>query len=503
MRHLLLICFIFYFSILPIYGQLTPLTYPTLSHNGHFGKRLSVFNDYAIVAEPNYSFANIIRTGRVHIFKREGVDWHHQNTLEPAKKFPYAHFGRDVVANDRFLAVSAPTGTGGIVSIFEKKQSDSWTLIQEIEIPEELKKPALHVHFGERIALHGEWLMITAPGYPATDNPLVKTGVVFAYQRQDDKFIFRQLIFPQEETRSIHFGSDIDLTADWFAVTAPKADGGAPNSGVVYLYKQEGDTWNLDYTFINPASRSNELFGHDVAIYNNNIVIGVPMHTRSDDEGPFGAVHVFQRFNDSWISTALLESNDGKRNDMFGFTVEIEGDNIAVAAPRYDNPGIPDLGKVYLFQFEHGFWVQTNSFIPPESDIQSHMQFGSALSIHDEQLIIGGHLMNNIPDDSGIAYEIDLDQSVGTADPESRIPDVKIHPNPGSDFFKLELAKEWGRSAEVTLYSSQGLPVKRHRLEPKDGNSNFQCETRSLSAGIYFIHVTNGAHAFIKKWIKI
>ena len=188
---------------------------------------------------------------------------------------------------------------------------------------------------------------------------------------------------------------------------------------------------------------------------------------------------------------------------MFGFTVAIEGDNIAVAAPRHDHPGIADLGKVYLFQFDHGFWLQTNSFTPPESDIQSHIQFGSALSIHDNQLIIGGHLMNNTLDDSGIAYEIALDQSVSTADPKTSIPDIIIQPNPGSDFFNIELTKEWGNTADVTLYSSNGLPVKRHRLEPHHGNSNFHFEARSLSTGIYFIHVTNGDHVCIKKWIKI
>jgi hypothetical protein len=145
-------------------------------------------------------------------------------------------------------------------------------------------------------------------------------------------------------------------------ISAPQADGGANASGVVYLFKVEGDQWTHDYTLINPFSKSHEQFGADVDIHNQTIVVGVPMHTSDSGAGPNGGAHVFQKVDNTWLRTAFLTSQNPRRNDLFGQSVAVENGLICVSAPRADNAIFNDVGRVYLFELQSGFWIETRVF---------------------------------------------------------------------------------------------------------------------------------------------
>lgn len=482
-------------------AQFTRLTYHDLSENGHFGREFDIYGDYVLVAEPN--FTNLVHThsGRIHIYKRGTTDWMHDGVLGNEMIKSYSHFGHDISLHNQTAVISAPGQGTGIVFAYER-DATTWQESHQITLPLELHRENPHTRFGEKVELSDEWLAISAPGYLGTPDPVIRTGAVFMYKKEVSGWIFKHIILPPDMSQSTQFANDIKIENSSLLISAVKGEGGAQKSGVVYLYQLKGDTWEIDYTFINPSSRSHELFGADVDMHENTIVIGAPMHTEDDAIGPQGAAHVYQRFEDNWIRTAFLEPADGKRNDMFGSTVVTENGNIIVGAPRHDQPGKADVGKVYHYTVQNSFWSEKSSYVPANNDQQAHMHFGGNLSLHNHQLVISGHLMDNAMDDSGIAFVTKLDAITGT-DPTQPDINIAIHPNPVHDWLQLSMEMASSKDVMVTIYAQDGKALMRKNYPGSQGSNLHLMDASDMAPGYYFLHVADGEKISIHKWVKV
>lgn len=483
------------------YAQLSRLTYGGLTEGGQFGKTLDIHRDYIIIAEPNFT-DTILHAGRVHLFKRDANNWIHDGFVDNHNQQPFSHFGHDVSVYQDELVISSPDYGSGKVYFYHRMGS-SWALQGELSIPVHLHREVPQIRFGEQIEQEGDWLAITAPGYLGGADSIIRTGAVFIFQRAETSWKFHQMLLPPDLSQSSQFGNDIEFDGQSFLVTAVKGEGGAEKSGVVYLYSLEQNTWNLDYTFINPSSRSHELFGADADIDQTTIVIGAPMHTEDPGFGPVGAVHVFQKINGTWIRTALLEPSDGKRNDLFGLTVAVEAGNIFVGSPRHDEPGKADVGKVYHYVVDHAFWDEKTSYSPFDSDLQAYMHFGGHLGLHDHHLVISSHLMNNALEDSGIAYTTDIELTTGQADDPLTVISFSVSPNPASDLLTITTPGLSENDLSITLYSLGGHAMLQYESTHPAGAFSHSFDITAFPPGCYFAQVKKGNQVSIHKWIKI
>ena len=484
-------------------SQLTRLTFDELSQNGHFGREFDIHNDYIIVAEPNFGDTAATHThqGRVHVFKRDTDTWLHDGVLTGSQTKAYSHFGHDVSMHEDDLVIGAPGMVAGSAFIYSR-DGNEWQLVQQLTVPAELHRETPNIQFGDNVELYGDWLVISTPGYLGTTDAITRTGAIFIYKRSGDEWTFHQMLLPPDLSKSTQFGNDIELTSSALLISAVKGEGGTDQSGVVFLYRLEGDVWVPDYTFINPSSRSHELYGADVALEDDIIVIGAPMHTEDISRGPYGAAHVYQRFGDTWIRTAFLQTSDGKRNDMFGATVAIADGNIFIGAPRHDEPGKTDAGKVYHYAVQNALWSEHATYSANGGDLQSHMHFGGHIRLHENRLVIGGHLMNNDLNDSGIAYVTEIETTTATEeDPYSSL-ELNIHPNPVEDIMYMTVEGEWASSIYITIYSQDGHAVDRQEISNHPGLQH-SIDVSSLMSGIYFLQANDGSRVSIHKWIKI
>lgn len=60
-----------------------------------------------------------------------------------------------------------------------------------------------------------------------------------------------------------------------------------------------------------------------------------------------GAVHLFQRVNESWIQTATVRGNDTDENDLFGTSLALTEDLLLVGAPGSDMNGVPEKQSIF------------------------------------------------------------------------------------------------------------------------------------------------------------
>ena len=70
---------------------------------------------------------------------------------------------------------------------------------------------------------------------------------------------------------------------------------------------------------------------------------------QDDNSAPFsGAVYVFRRTGTSWQQTAYVKASNTTELHVFGRSVAVSEDTLAVGAPEEDS-GFEDSGAVYIF----------------------------------------------------------------------------------------------------------------------------------------------------------
>ncbi len=156
--------------------------------------------------------------------------------------------------------------------------------------------------------------------------------------------------------------------------------------------------------------RSDDMFGSDVAISGDTLVVGAVREDSSatgvngdgsdNSDGTFnrGAAYVFTRTSSGWIEEAYLKASNTGTGDYFGASVAIDGDTLVVGAFGEDSSatgidgnqtdnGAEDSGAVYVFTRSNGTWSQ-QAYIKA-SNTGAGDRFGGAVAISGDTLVVG------------------------------------------------------------------------------------------------------------------
>jgi len=142
------------------------------------------------------------------------------------------------------------------------------------------------------------------------------------------------------------------------------------------------------------ASDGNEedLFGYSVSIDGNYAVVGA----RND-----GSAYVFYKEEEIWIEQIKLVPSDGHYSDFFGYSVCIEENCIVVGAPNNCEIGTYT-GAAYVFEFVDNEWEEIEKLLPNDGNDYDH--FGRSVSLSGNYIVIGSCENDENGSDSGAAY---------------------------------------------------------------------------------------------------
>ncbi len=148
-------------------------------------------------------------------------------------------------------------------------------------------------------------------------------------------------------------------------------------------------------------------FGFAVAIDNDRIVVGSRLHDANGTDA--GAVYVYDwnAGTSTWDETKLMAS-DGAAGDEFGFSVDVEGDRIAVGA-AYDGDG-----SVFVFDFNTGTGMWDETKITPGDAFGD--SFGYAVALDGDRLVVGKNADTENGLIAGAAYIYDYNTGTGMWD---------------------------------------------------------------------------------------
>lgn len=241
--------------------------------------------------------------------------------------------------------------------------------------------------FGKSVALRGGKAIIGAPN--SSFNRLRAGAVaIFRDNRQTDTLIPSAAPVGASTDFGM-FGFSVNLSHDGSTmVIGARSDTGEPGAGAnggggaMYIF----NNGNEQKVFASDAGFADN-FAHAVATTNNVAVGSAPF---DDDNGSdSGAIYAFD--TNTAEETFKFVPNDSTTQDLFGFSVAIEGNIIAVGSPYNDEAGI-DAGAVYLIDASTG--VQLNKIILPNTTL-----FGFQVALNGSRLVVG---------DNGSAYIFDV-----------------------------------------------------------------------------------------------
>lgn len=183
-----------------------------------------------------------------------------------------------------------------------------------------------------------------------------------------------------------NYGESVATQGDWTFVGAPDDYLATNYEGSVYAFHRTAQGWVEHAKLISsqPASFAN--FGHDIAVDGDVLVIGAP--------GPLGtgigSAHVYRFNGQDWIEEQILQDSTGWGNDWFGWSVDVDGDRIAVGAMWAHQPVVNwanHAGAAWVYKYNGQAWVLEQELV--SSDQESYDNFGSAVALSGDRLVVG------------------------------------------------------------------------------------------------------------------
>jgi hypothetical protein len=164
-------------------------------------------------------------------------------------------------------------------------------------------------------------------------------------------------------------------------------------------------------------------FGFSVALDGDSLAVGAPFEASTatgidgnqadNSANGAGAVYVFTRTGGVWSQQAYVKASNTEVGDLFGHSVALSGDTLAVGARLEDSSatGIDGnqadnsaeaSGAVYLFTRTGGVWSQEAYVKASNTGVLD--EFGSSVALSGDRLAVGA------PGESSIATGIDGNQ---------------------------------------------------------------------------------------------
>jgi len=316
--------------------------------------------------------------------------------------------------------------------------------------------------FGSSVALSGDTLAVSATGEDSAatgidgdqgDNSADAAGAVYVFTR-DPAGVWSQQAYVKASNTDAGdvFGSSVALSGDTLAVSAigedsaatgidgDQGDNNAPNSGAVYVFTRDiAGVWSqqsyVKASNAESAENNNffgESFGSSVALSGDTLAVGADGEDsaatgidgdQSDNSATSaGAVYVFTRDPAGvWSQQAYVKASNTDAGDVFGDSVALSGDTLAVGASFEDSAatGIDGdqgdnnargAGAVYLFTRDGaGAWSQQSYVKASYVDTDVGDKFGSSVALSGDTLAVG------VPSEDSAATGIDGDQSDNSA----------------------------------------------------------------------------------------
>lgn len=296
-------------------------------------------------------------------------------------------------------------------------------------------------NFGEAVAISGDAIVVGAPFESSgvqgvingpdgsTDNTLPNTGAAYVFVRNGTTWSQQAYLKAGNSNGEDFFGEAVAISGETIVVGAEgersivagvingpggSANNGAFSVGAAYVFGRDGLFWSQQAYLKAGNAEGGDGFGASVGISGETIVVGAHFEDSNatgvlnssggsaDNSAPFsGAAYVFVRSGTAWSQQAYLKAGNTDAEDIFGASVAISGDTVAVGAVGEESnatgvnnsPGgspdnsAPESGAAYVFVRSGATWSQQAYLKAANTGLED--EFGESIALSGDKLVVG------------------------------------------------------------------------------------------------------------------
>ena len=389
--------------------------------------------------------------------------------------------------------LSAAPGDGQAALTWDDPGNTTITKYELLQLAEEsgliASDGALNDRFGVSVAVDEDTAVVGAfqPTYEDSGVTISRPGAAYVYTKDSNGAWSQQAkLTASAGADGDEFGISVAVDGDTVVVGAR---GNVSKTGAIYVFTKPSDgdwTSNITETKLTATGgAADDLFGASVALYGGTIVVGAPGDQNSvgGTNVSTGSAYVFTWNSETgeWSQNAKLTASNAGADDLFGNSVAVDGNTIAVGAYGKDGNSLADAGLVYVFvkPAADGGWANasTETVQLRASGRAANANFGRSVAVDGGTIVVGAsgdrNTVGGAEVSTGSAY-VFTEPSNGWADGSVVTETAKLTASDGAD------SDQFGRSVAV---DGNTIVVGAHQNDD-DGTD---------SGSIYvFIKPTNG-----------
>jgi hypothetical protein len=225
-------------------------------------------------------------------------------------------------------------------------------------------------------------------------------------------------------TAATAFGTRVSVNGNYAIVSNQgEADANNPNltnKGAAYIFNRSGSGWTQQARLVDPNGVAGDQFGYG-ATDGTYAVVGA---TRANNEK--GKLTFWKRNAVFWSYQMTLTGSDTVDQDRLGFKNVISGNTVATGVVKQNN----NRGAVYVFTRTVETWAQQAKIVPNPNDLQVGDQFGFALALDGDTLVVGAPGRTSAPPYGAVYIFV---RSGTTWTQQAKLTELDL-PDPNSQF---------------------------------------------------------------------
>lgn len=298
--------------------------------------------------------------------------------------------GVDISGDTIIFGAAQPNGVGTGEAYVFQKSSGGWMQIAELTADD----GEVGEDFGYSVAIDGTTAVIGA----RNENSL-GGGAGAAYVFEYDNFAWQQVakLTASDGAFSDLFGNDVAIFGDTIVVGADHDRDQGHATGAAYVFQNTSSGWSETAKLIASDQAAGDGFGHSVAINAETILIGA-----GDEGNGEGSVYVFENNGLAWLEVdKLIASDPVGEAGRFGGALDIDGDRAVIGRDFSDESGASS-GSAYVFEKTLAGWIETAKLTA--IDLEAGDNFGISVGLDGDTIVVGAYHDDDIAANAGAAY---------------------------------------------------------------------------------------------------
>lgn len=243
--------------------------------------------------------------------------------------------------------------------------------------------------FGEAVALDNDWMVVGAPG---RSEGTFSQGAVYIYDVSSGSPVLHSTLVAPVAYNSGYYGRSVAIDGDLLVVGAPGDDTVANDAGRMFIYRFDGNDWNLEFEDSPSTLVNRAMFGSSLDISGTTVVVGT---------NRFGA-YIYEFGSASWgmvYHCTVPGSQDiSSRNGQ----VRVLGNVVIIGTPDWDTNGVIDAGIVHIYE---KFGANWDSLVTVEATTPiSDAYFGASVHSMANLIAIGAPFESTMAGGQGKVY---------------------------------------------------------------------------------------------------